>query len=434
MSRGGSDLPQPPRGRGLVGSRGGRGGIGGALHDEEQRTGEPSGDLVDHSRTLDGESKYLLILSKAFTGNGDICTAIYKDTQGNYLVSNNSGDPAHIDRVMSVLSTYDSSDPRRTASARGELLSILSATPQAAPANPMDALRAQSAARTVGAAAAPMPQEHLTTSVDPAISRYVDVLLDPRNFKAFGERFVRGEPRYIDVEERGVHAEMRLLPHAIADHQRARQRTEPAAAPELDEAPMLTEGATGSIITSKLMCYPCYETIQTVYEQQGIDIPAVGTHGKSYPAWEYPRELGRTVLEATDVRLVAQVARLRELPDAERRRGLPSDTPQFLNDVGHGALGRDVSFPEAVEYDRIARDRQTFPELSSTVLESEHRATEAMPSSAVIRARVSIMRQRFEERSDHNSTISTARSVSRGRGGTEQRTDRGSEGGRGGYR
>lgn len=110
-------------GRGAASASNAFGDVLGKLSRLESNIGVTAAQPRDLSPNLDAEGKYLLALSRVLTGN-DTCAAIYKTEQGQYLVSNNTGDGAHVRAVMSILQEY-AIPPHDGAGATRKLSEIL---------------------------------------------------------------------------------------------------------------------------------------------------------------------------------------------------------------------------------------------------------------------------------------------------------------------
>ncbi len=208
------------------------------------------GTHIDLSAHLNPEEKYLLVLSKVITGS-NTCTAIYRHSDGSFLVANNDKEPRNFEAVRGILGRYAEG---RDISAARAAFSEIDKTIYFPRSEETSVTRAGPSRAAYGKASAVPP----STSLPEKFNQDVDFLL--RDFELIGRRFV-GNARFVSSDT--VHAEMQLLPMVMSD----RSTNEPA------------------IMTSKLMCYPCHTTIEALSEVTGRPIKTAGTHGKTYLGW-----------------------------------------------------------------------------------------------------------------------------------------------------
>lgn len=280
----------------------------------------------DRSPELTDAQKYLVVLSKIYTGD-DTCAAAYKKKDGTVLIANNTGVKKHFDAVGKVMVKLTKSGAD-TSVIKEELCQLLKDKD-----NYIDM-----EASTRGA-----PEVH------PLLRRDVDFIVDnfsvlaPEGYKKKGPTFVaNGGPGHI-------HAEMRLLGNVVT---------------ELTKA----EDKSGFIATPKLMCSPCDETVTVANEIYGIQIDTVGTHGKTYAGWRHlpgtPDDIMARV-EGTFVEMHRGVraGTIRQI------KGMHSDEPALLSDRGTGDL-LAVSARSGVERKRAEvtsklTDDAVFPALGN---------------------------------------------------------------------
>lgn len=89
------------------------------IHDFEDEHAVTITQPCDNSTSLPEFQKYQIILAKLYTGD-DTCAAIYVDTGGKTLISNNTGDRANFDLVNGILEEFLAS--KDTKSAKSSLL------------------------------------------------------------------------------------------------------------------------------------------------------------------------------------------------------------------------------------------------------------------------------------------------------------------------
>lgn len=185
---------------------------------------------IDLSGSLSPEQKYLLVLSKIITGN-DTCTGIYKDSNNFFYVANNNRDSSNFIAVKEILTKF--SDNQEYASATKAFSSIQKTI-----------YSSRTSARD---RAKPKPSENTSDKFNEDITFLLE------RFEPFGRNFIQSSDF---IRSKAEHAEMQLLPIVVED--------------EANKNP--------AIITSKLVCSPCHNTVNLLQELIGKEIKTVGMH------------------------------------------------------------------------------------------------------------------------------------------------------------
>ena len=240
----------------------------------------------DDSVMLSDAHKYQLVLSKLYTGN-NTCAAIYFDSKGRALVSNNDGVRGTFDSVNKVLSGLTTRRP--PDGVKDDLIALLNGTKAY--------IHAVSKSKGVTAA-----------SINPLLIRDVNFIVD--NFKKLGRATLSKAQFVSDPSVRNIHAEMRLLGSVASDLTSTKEKR-------------------GFIATPKLMCSPCDEEIGIVNARLGIQIDTVGTHGRTYAGWKHApgvsidvrRELERRYITANKERTVLATRMIPDEPTLLSERG-----------------------------------------------------------------------------------------------------------------
>lgn len=279
-----------------------------------------SSSLSDKSLDLDIENQVLLNLSRLMTGP-DVCGAISVESNAQLNFANNTGSDAHFKKIIEQLAKLIEK-PESLNEVRKDLIKIASEKgadyhKSAASIELYNELKTLSKDKSINKKIIPIIEDalasikkYLKNSVKTkkdSLSDFIDKIgqvqvssiennnifskLDKhyKNLHQDIENVLSGivynkSPKlieaikqkqflFVDNPNKGVHAEIKLLTKIIN---------------KKDEKSL--------IITSKLCCNACKNCINSAQDILKKKIKTIGTHGKTYPGWKFPKELHSKLL------------------------------------------------------------------------------------------------------------------------------------------
>lgn len=166
------------------------------IHEFEEQNAHTVIQPRDTSDSLPAFQKYQLILTKLYVGN-DICAAIYVNSRGQTLISNNTGDRTNVDLVNNILTEF-SENSIDSESAKSKLTTLLKD-------NQSYRLPAE---RETAIIRNKSSSNSRSFKINKLLKRDINTIID--HFDTFGRQLLEPQPIFIDTgNTRHIHAEMK---------------------------------------------------------------------------------------------------------------------------------------------------------------------------------------------------------------------------------